>query len=104
MNATVKGWESACGIQAHLEVVERLLEAEVKARATRMRKMLKRVERRKKSADRGQDAEQTADGNDAERGAEEDSGSEDSEEGDELESEEEGSETEAEDDDDDDDE
>ncbi|SPO21798.1 uncharacterized protein UTRI_01288_B [Ustilago trichophora] len=41
----VRVWESAYGIQAHLEVVERLLEAEVKGRAARMRSCLRNVQR-----------------------------------------------------------
>ncbi|SPO22610.1 uncharacterized protein UTRI_01288 [Ustilago trichophora] len=41
----VRVWESAYGIQAHLEVVERLLEAEVKGRAARMRACLRNVQR-----------------------------------------------------------
>lgn len=95
-SATVKSWESAYGIQAHLEVVERLLEAEVKARATRMRRMLKRVERKMKSADVGQGAAHDVDGNNEEEEDGEDGESGTSEDDEESGSEEEESETETE--------
>lgn len=46
-DASLKVWESAYGIQAHLEVVERMLEAEFKGRAGRMRRLFKRMQREK---------------------------------------------------------
>lgn len=43
-DAGVKVWESAYGIQAHLEVVERMLEVEVRSRVTRMRRMFRQLD------------------------------------------------------------
>lgn len=44
VDANVKAWEAGYGIQAHLEVVERLLEEEVKGRARRLRRVFRKME------------------------------------------------------------
>lgn len=46
-DATVKGWESGFGIQAHLEAVERMVEAVMRERARRVRRCLGEVHREK---------------------------------------------------------
>ncbi|GAC97187.1 hypothetical protein PHSY_004772 [Pseudozyma hubeiensis SY62] len=43
-DASVKMWESAFGIEAHLEVVERMVEAELRGRAAKMRRSLRKVQ------------------------------------------------------------
>lgn len=62
---TVKSWEQGYGIQAHLEVVERLLHAEVNGRAKKLRRVLRRVESVKRQGEAGvADEEASQDGED----------------------------------------
>ncbi|KAJ9477657.1 hypothetical protein PHBOTO_001213 [Pseudozyma hubeiensis] len=46
-DASVKMWESAFGIEAHLEVVERMVEAELRGRAGKMRRSLRKAQKTK---------------------------------------------------------
>ncbi|CBQ70485.1 conserved hypothetical protein [Sporisorium reilianum SRZ2] len=87
-DASVKVWESAYGIQAHLEVVERMLEAEVKGRAGRMRSVLRRVQREKVGEGSGGKGKRRR--GESEGGAEDGSDDDEDEETSDTESEEEG--------------
>uniref|UniRef100_V5ETE5 Uncharacterized protein n=2 Tax=Kalmanozyma brasiliensis (strain GHG001) TaxID=1365824 RepID=V5ETE5_KALBG len=78
-DATIKGWESGFGIQAHLEVVERMVEAVMRGRARRMRRELGRIHRDKIGQTDGQ---RTGDG--ARHEAEEEADSETEEEEEEV--------------------